>query len=185
MDDDILDGEIEYPDGDDGVAYVPGLNLGSINHQKQEIANRRRLIVINYMRMGIRNHAEILKKLREDHGIIVSQPTISHDLKMLDAEYKMRVANRIDEERAIDFDRIEVAIGALMKKICDDVAQNANPDLNTIRTLTPLLERKAKMLGYDSPLKVDIRELIIESARKAGIDEEIALQAAGQLTSEM
>lgn len=181
MESDIIEGELtQNPDdsftlsiGDEANAYL--------NDRTREAAEKRRLIIADYRVRGITNQNKIKKMLREEYGIEVSQPTISQDLKLIEDYYKNKIANKVDEERSVDFGRIEVAVGAIMKKIMEDVVANNPPDLNAIKTLAIILERKSKMLGYDSPLKVDIRDIIIRRAEADGIDPLLALEAAGLL----
>lgn len=140
-----------------------------------EQATKRRLIISQYLLEGTRTHVKIADRLKEEHGIVVSPKTISFDVAKLHDDYKLRIAGNIDTERAIDLERIETAIGAVWETILD------GKNDKILMVFVKLLERKAKMLGYDEPARIDIRTLVMNYAASRGHDPEIYYESVKDL----
>lgn len=54
-------------------------------------------------------------------------------------------------------------------------------DVGAIQTRLKIMERRARLLGLDQPLKVDIREELLEEAKKMGLDEDAAIAAVEEI----
>lgn len=143
------------------------------DEERLEAAQKRRILVCDYVLQGL-SQTEIIIRLKEDHNIAVSQSSISNDMRMMENGYLERIKNakKYDVERAKDLERIEKMIGALW-------ITAVSGSVNAIKTIATLLERKAKMLGYDEPAKVDIKNTIIKMAIEAKQDPALYLEAAG------
>lgn len=146
--------------------------LTSHHSELQEQLEERRLRISEIMLKGITGRAAISRRLREDYGIEVSEQTVSKDLLVLKEEFRLRMVDNIEAHMSLDLARIETAIGALYNDW-------ASGDNNAINTLIKLLERKAKMLGYDQSVKVDITHLLVKIAEKTGLDAKKFIEDSG------
>lgn len=111
----------------------------------------------------MRNHKEIIDVLKRDYDIVVTPNRLADDIREIVKSPRYRLIENIEAEMELDLRRIENAIRALNDSINEG-------NVNSIRTLVVLLERKAKMLGYDQPVKVNIDGAIRQIAINAGLD---------------
>src|SRR5574337_336740 len=84
------------------------LSEAQLNNLQQatDNANKRRLIISELMLQG-KSTMEIADVLREQYGIIVSHATVSIDMKRLREDYRIRIADNVDAEMALDLARID------------------------------------------------------------------------------
>ena len=122
------------------------MTRAAANRARQLKASERRRRLADLVRAGNRTQAELAELLG------VTTRTIRNDLAVLEEVWKTEGAALVQEqrfaERAIDASRIEEAIRLLQ----DDIA-NPRKRIQALRLQKEYLERKAKMLGLDQPIK--------------------------------
>lgn len=129
------------------------------------VAENRRVKVAEYLQAGVRNQREISRRLKEDHDISASPPTISRDMKAMHEVYEKVAAGAIDRERGIALMRCEENIERLYQRLdrLDDSRKRAEEsdenfyeesELPTLRLIKEWEERKSKLLGLDRPSKI-------------------------------
>lgn len=126
----------------------------------------RQTKVAQFILSGLTDQRTIAEKLG------VSQPTISGDIKAVEAMWQEKAARDIQTAKGLDLARIERAITALWPGILIG-------DPVKVAQFVKLLARKAAMLGYDAPKVIDLqtaaRRELMRSAREHGLtDAEVA-----------
>jgi len=81
----------------------------------------------------------------------VSRQTILRDTKVLRRRWKL-VAERYEDHARLDLARIEKLIAALWP-VALEGGKNGQPDKFAVDRIVVLLDRKAKMLGNDKPIR--------------------------------
>lgn len=121
--------------------------------KKLKIEERRTIVAANIL-AGL-NYRDIAKALD------VSIGTVARDAQIMLARMRKEQVQTIGEAALIDLRRIDVAINA----IYDDVKKGK---LLSIDRLLKLLERRAKMLGYDEQvMTVNVNDTVdLEAVRK-------------------
>lgn len=79
----------------------------------------------------------------------VGKSTVNRDIQFLVAEYQEEARKNVTAQIARDLSRIERAAG----KMASDALSG---DAKAAGALVKLLERKARMLGYDGAIKIDV-----------------------------
>lgn len=120
----------------------------------QMMMAERRLLVADLLKSGL-SQRKILVALqgqrdpkdpsRPLHDI--SLGTVNSDIKAIMAELTKVSVNRVQEARELDLARIDQMLVGLWPGA-------SSGDAEKVRAATPLLARRAKMLGYDEPTKV-------------------------------
>lgn len=146
--------------------------MGGLNARRKkaqaELAQRaldhRRMLVAEYTQKGVRNHAEIARRLLLEHGISVDRTTVSRDKKALEQVYREVAAAAIETERGITARRFEMLQERNFKKLEEYDRKKAEAeangeefeysDLPTIRMIKEIEESRRKMLGLDKPSKI-------------------------------
>lgn len=130
--------------------------------QRAKIEKRRRDIAANLL-AGL-NYRQIAE------GLQVSLGTVASDVKAIFKRWKDETIHDADNCRTLDLARIDIAINAIIKDV--EAGQ-----LGAIDRLVRLLERRARMIGYDSPEKIDLNDSTKDPNEMS--DEELAAIAAG------
>lgn len=91
----------------------------------------------------------------------------------------MRVLARREQEpaervRHLELQRLERLLLTYWKR----AIRQRLPDINAAKLCLDILARRARMLGLDAPVKVDITDLVREVALAAGLDPKAMLQEA-------
>lgn len=84
--------------------------------------------------------------------------------------------SEVEFQRKLDLERCDVAISALWPNVLAG-------KYGAIERLMQVLERRAKLLGLDAPVKVDIEHRIRAIAAEAGLDPEEAVREAQRIVS--
>jgi len=132
--------------------------------QKEIEREGRRRQVAALLLAGISDQTQIANQLS------VTQPTISRDIKAIEAEWRIRAADDIDEAKGKDLQRTERLIQALW----GDALKGKW--LATDRVLS-LMQHRAKLLGLEAPQKreetqrIEISMMVKRIAEEAGLDE--------------
>ena len=113
----------------------------------------RRRKVAAILLSGVTDQVQIAKQLG------VSQPTIHRDVKAIEERWREQAAADIAAAKGQDLQRIERLIAALWPDAI-------NGKWLAVDRITALLSRKAAMLGYDAPKKVE-GKFDIETRRAA------------------
>lgn len=122
--------------------------------KQQEIEREdRRRKVAAILLSGVTDQVQIAKQLG------VSQPTIHRDVKAIEERWREQAAADIATAKGQDLQRIERLIAALWG---DAIAGK----WLAVDRITALLSRKAAMLGYDAPKRVE-GKFDIETRRAA------------------
>lgn len=122
--------------------------------KQQEIEREdRRRKVAAILLSGVTDQVQIAKQLG------VSQPTIHRDVKAIEERWRDQAAADIAAAKGQDLQRIERLIAALWG---DAIAGK----WLAVDRITALLSRKAAMLGYDAPKRVE-GKFDIETRRAA------------------
>lgn len=140
-------------------------------HIKQQLAmpnDALRYHVFTLRKQG-KSYPEIQAETGVDHK--VARRWVSDELAVLDIdEFSNRnLAKRMQLERT---EALMAAIWPSATRQPTPEFPNQGPDLEATRTALRILERQSKLLGLDSPPKVDIEERVRLIARKNGIDED-------------
>jgi hypothetical protein len=100
----------------------------------------------------------------------VSQSTVSRDFADLDAAFRAAAAQDIAVAAGLDLARIE----ALIEPLWADAAAGVLPVVDRV---VKLLGRRARLLGLEAPVRVDVRLLVRRAAERHGLsaDEERVL----------
>lgn len=133
----------------------------------------RRGRVAALMLRGVHNSAEIAKALNND----VSDRQIRRDIEWLEGQYRERAAQDIQVAIGLDLMRIERMVASLLPRATSSTDRG---QIGAARVVKELLERKAKMLGYDAPDKIQ-QAVVTLDARElppavAGLSDEKALE---------
>lgn len=102
---------------------------------------------------------------------------VSVELSILDGD---ELKNR-DLARRMQLERTEALLSAVWTQATRQPTEEfpqQGPDLEAARTALRILERQSKLLGLDSPPKVDIEERVRLMARRIGVDEDEVLSYA-------
>lgn len=97
-------------------------------------------------------------------------------------EAVMRVLDRREQEpaervRSMELQRLERLLQAYWKR----AIRKRAPDINAAKLVLDILTRRARMLGLDAPVRVDITDLVREIALAAGLDPESMVMEARQV----
>lgn len=135
----------------------------------------RRGRVAALMLRGVHNSAEIAKALNND----VSDRQIRRDIEWLETQYRERAAQDIQVAIGLDLMRIERMVASLLPRA---TSSSDRGQIGAARVVKELLERKAKMLGYDAPDKIqqaivtlDAREIPAFDVSQWSLQEQAAL----------
>lgn len=120
---------------------------------------------------GEQNQARIAEHLG------VSPGTISRDFAALDQRFQAQAAQDIATAKGLDLERIETLIRGLW-------GEAANGRWLAVDRVVALLARKAAMLGYDAPAKVDLARYVREQALALGLDPDLAVAEAERIIAE-
>jgi len=120
----------------------------------QMLMVERRLLVADLLKSGL-SQRKILVALQgqrdpKDPSLPlhkISLGTVNSDIKAIMAELTKVSVNRVQEARELDLARIDQMLVGLWPGA-------SSGDAEKVRAATPLLARRAKMLGYDEPTKV-------------------------------
>jgi len=110
----------------------------------------------------------------------VDRSTISRDIKAIEAEWRIRAADDIDEAKGKDLQRTERLIQALW----GDAIKGKW--LATDRVLS-LMQHRAKLLGLEAPQKreetqrIEISMMVKRIAEEAGLDEAEIMAEANRI----
>jgi len=144
--------------------------------QAQAIVERRRDLAALWLD-GVRDQRALATRLQVHHT------TVMRDLRVLQADWRAAAAQDTAAAMGEDLARLEVALLAIWPKVKAGQYQ-------AIDRLVRLLERKARMLGYEAPTQaeLDIRVLVAQIAPGAGLTDEeqtLAITEAERILGEM
>lgn len=137
------------------------------NKSKAEIAVRRKQVAALYrMKMTEEEITIALKK----SGVNVSQPTVSRDITFLVSQWKEGAAGDIEDRKIRDvvaLDYLELEANSLFlayKKKNDQLDEGGNllygdkltEILKIMDSILKIMDRRAKLLGLDIPIKVNL-----------------------------
>lgn len=130
------------------------------------IARRRQ---IAKMRLeGVQDGREIANRLG------VSPSTVCRDLQALDQQFMAEASQDIAQHKALDLKRLEGIIGSLWPSVLKGNVQ-------ACKAVIEALARKAKMVGYDAAIQVDVQADWRGPARELGIDPDALFQDMVQM----
>jgi len=124
-----------------------------------EVEHRRKIVAANLLAGA--NYRDIAA------GAGVSVGTVAGDVKVLMARWRAEQVKTVDDHVTLDMRRMDVALNA----IWDEVKAG---NYAAIDRMLKVLERRAKMLGYDQPDKVDLTAWRQEAA-EMGLDPDDVL----------
>ena len=94
-------------------------------------------------------------------------------------EAVMRVLARREQEPAERVRHMELQrLERLLQAYWPQAIRKRKPDINAAKMVLDILSRRARMLGLDAPVKLDITDLVREIALAAGLDPTAMLQEA-------
>ena len=99
------------------------------------------------MLRGVRSSIEIAKALNGE----VTDRQIRRDIEFLEAQYRERAAQDVQVAMGLDLMRIERMVANLLPRATNTSDRG---QIGAARVVKELLERKARMLGYDQPEKI-------------------------------
>ena len=129
--------------------------------KKLELEQRRKVVASNILAGA--NYRDISAALG------VSLGTVANDVKMVLQRWQKENVQVLDEHLQIDLRRIDTALNAIWADVQDG-------KYGAIDRLLRLLERRAKMIGYDQPEKIDLNK---KTDPRELTDDELAAIAAG------
>jgi hypothetical protein len=148
------------------MAQVQGKKNGPQRTNARAMNARQRELKALEMRMGGHPYSAIAKALgyRSRSGAY---------------EAVMRVLDRREQEpaervRHLELQRLERLLLTYWKR----ATRKQVPDINAAKLCLDILARRARMLGLDAPVKVDITDLVREVALAAGLDPTALLSEA-------
>ena len=95
----------------------------------------------------------------------VSQATISRDFADLDRQFRERAAEDVAVAAGLDLARIEAMIAPLWPDASAGVCA-------AIDRVEKLLGRRARLLGLDAPIRLDVRALVRKAQTRHGLTDE-------------
>lgn len=119
----------------------------------------RRVKVTSILLSGITDQGKIAE------SVGVSNATISRDIKAIEAQWKVQASEDIAAARGQDLQRLERLIAGTW----DDARKG---HLGAIDRVVKLLERRAKMLGYDAPERMALFGDLTQRVELVGADPE-------------
>ena len=113
----------------------------------QRIRNREQAEIVLDLRRSGASYVEISRALASRNPpVILSAPRCYMIVKALLAEMNDRLADQVDEIRAIEFQRLDAILLSLWK---------SRSDPRTADTILRIVERRAKMAGIDAPIRTE------------------------------
>jgi predicted transcriptional regulator len=119
----------------------------------------RRAKVTSILLSGVANQTAIAEQLG------VNQATISRDIRIIEGEWRKEAVANVAEAKGQDLQRLERLIAATW----DDARKG---HLGAIDRVVKLLERRAKMLGYDAPEQLNLGGDLTQRVEIVGVDTE-------------
>ncbi len=144
--------------------------------QRQEALERRQQIAA--LRLGgERSHTKLAAQFN------VTTRTIDKDFLIIDEWWRERAAADVGAAKGQDAERIEELIAAIWTQALDPNQKGQNFYIDRV---IALLDRRAKLLGLDAPLKIDrgLLEYAKQYAREHGQDEREAVATAEEILRE-
>ena len=105
---------------------------------KETERQARRARVAALLLAGVTDQRRIAEQLD------VSQPTISRDIRAIEADWQATAVQDIAAAKGKDLERIERAVAGIWPKV-------KNGDERAVAQFVNLLQRRAKLLGLDAP----------------------------------
>ncbi len=142
--------------------------------QKEIERQGRRRQVAALLLAGISDQTQIANQLS------VTQPTISRDIKAIEAEWRVRAADDIDKAKGKDLQRIERMIQALWGEAMKGRWLAIDRVLN-------LMVHRAKLLGLNAPEKredtqrIEVSMMVKRIAEESGLDEAEIMAEANRI----
>lgn len=151
------------------MAQVAGKKNGPQRTNARALTARQREVKALEMRMGGQPYSRIAKAL----GYRGRSSAYTAVMRVLDR----REAEPAERVRNLELQRLE----RLLKAYWSRAVRVRQPDIGAAKLCLDILARRARMLGLDAPVKVDITDLVREVAQAAGLDPHAMLQEARQV----
>lgn len=133
-------------------------NISQHRHSEIEREARRRRVT-SILLSGVTNQTAIAEELG------VGQATISRDIRFIEAEWRQEAVSNVAEAKGQDLQRLDRLIAGTW-----DQARKGH--LGSIDRVVRLLERRAKMLGYDAPEQLNLGGDLTTKVEIVGVDTE-------------
>lgn len=151
------------------MAQVEGKKNGPQRTNARAMNARQRELQALELRMAGQPYSQIAKAL----GYRNRASAYSAVIRVLDR----REAEPAERVRNMELQRLERLLQAYWKR----AVRKRTPDIAAAKLCLDILARRARMLGLDAPVKVDITDLVREVALAAGLDPNAMLQEARQV----
>lgn len=151
------------------MAQVKGKKNGPQRTNARALTARRREMESLELRMSGLPYSQIAKKVGYRSRVSAYNAVI----RVLDR----REQEPAEKVRHLELQRLERLLMAYWPRAIDE----AKPDVQAAKMCLDILTRRARMLGLDAPVKVDITDLVREVALAAGLDPNAMLVEARQV----
>lgn len=120
---------------------------------------QRRARVAEAMTEGFSSSRQIAKRLSEKHGVRVSHTTVAKDLQVIESDWRERLGDTVEKQRAKSNERYESMIRFAHSKLEDAVSVDSegrkyDQSLPWARFITETEEKRVRLLGAAMPSKI-------------------------------
>lgn len=125
---------------------------------KEAEIEQRRTAISNLLKSRV-SYRDIAKVMG------VSLGTVASDVKALFEQWSSEQIQNVEEQAMLDLATMNDALRAIMQQI-------RGGDLQCIDRMVRILERRARMLGYDRPQKIDTGDTVLRIVLPEGFPEQ-------------
>lgn len=140
------------------------------DRQAQLDREARRRQVAALLLAGVTDQTTIAKEVGS------TQPTVSRDIKAIEADWRERVAADVAAVKGRDDARLDRLYRAAFTKA-------ATGDVGAINACVKILTRRAAMWGYDAPTKIDLRTYAERLAEQTGVPADSLMSTADAIAA--
>jgi len=126
---------------------------------------------------GERSHLRLAGNTYSEIATTAGYSSASSAHRAVKAELDALPRENAEAVRTMELARLDAMLSALDDKI-------EAGDTKAIGTALRIMDRRAKYLGLDGPIKIDMRQRIIDEAHRLGLDEAEMLAAAEEILRE-
>lgn len=144
---------------------------------KYSLTPKDQLMALQHKVFTLRKQGKSYQEIEQETGVEpqAARRWVQVQLSVLDND---ELHNR-DLARRMQLERLDSLLAAVWPSAIRQPTEAApllGPDLEAIRTVLRIMERQSKLLGLDSPTKIDIEDRVRRMARAYGYDEDEVVQ---------
>lgn len=128
-----------------------------------------------YHALALQMSGKSVRQIAKQFGM--SKSAVDRDIQDVRQEYIERKWTEIDEIRKQDLAKLDVAERQVWAIIADLYA-NYDHRIKAIRSLVTVMERRARLIGLDAAIRVDVTNILRQKAIEHGLDPDEVVRAA-------